>query len=159
MTPTATEPAQLNPPLAFALSDVRLPDLRGVVRLERRSFGSEAWGLLDFAAALMSNHIFRKATENDRLLGFVIATVDWRNAITWIVNVAVDPAERNKGIGRALMQDVEARAPTRRFRLVVRVDNDPARHLYRSLGYHEIRLRPRYYVGPNDGMEMDKAYD
>ncbi len=156
---TSTEPAELNPPLAFALSDVRLPDLRGVVRLERRSFGSEAWGWLDFTAALMSDHIFRKATASDRLLGFVIATVDWRNATTWIVNIAVDPAMRNQGIGRALMLDVEAHAPTHRLRLVVRVDNDPARHLYRSLGYQEIRLRPRYYVGPIDGMEMEKAHE
>ncbi len=158
-TVTSTEPTDIRSPLAFALSDVRLPDLRGVLRLERRSFGDEAWGWLDFAAALMSQHIFRKATADDRLLGFIIATVDWRDGVTWIVNVAVDPDARNQGIGRALMQDVEAHAPTRRYRLVVRVDNDPARHLYRSLGYQEIRIRPRYYVGPKDGMEMEKAYE
>ncbi|MFN8471877.1 MAG: GNAT family N-acetyltransferase [Anaerolineae bacterium] len=161
MTPTATptEPVIPDSPLAFALSDVRLADLRGVARLERLSFAAEAWGWLDFAGALLVGHIFRKAVASDRLLGFIIGTVERDQGITWIVNIAVDPAVRNKGIGRALMQDVEARAPTRRLRLVVRVDNDPARHLYRSLGYQEIRVRPRYYVGPTDGMEMEKTHE
>ncbi|MFN8499216.1 MAG: GNAT family N-acetyltransferase [Anaerolineae bacterium] len=156
LTATPSEPAAPDTPLAFALSDVRLADLRGVARLERLCFTTEAWGWLDFSGALLVRHLFRKAVAEGRLLGFVVATVDWNAGITWIVNIAVDPSARNKGVGRALMQDVEARAPTRRLRLVVRVDNDSARHLYRSLGYQEIRVRPRYYVGPTDGMEMEK---
>ncbi|MFN8482707.1 MAG: GNAT family N-acetyltransferase [Anaerolineae bacterium] len=127
--------------------------------MERLCFTTEAWGWIDFTGALVVRHIFRKAVAADRLLGFIVGAVDWNTGITWIVNIAVAPAARNNGIGRALMQDVEARAPTRRFRLVVRVDNDPARHLYRSLGYQEIGIRPRYYVGPTDGMEMEKNYE
>ena len=72
-------------PLAFALSDVRLADLRGVVRLERLCFTTEAWGWIDFTSALVVRHIFRKAVAADRLLGFIVGAVDWNAGVTWIV--------------------------------------------------------------------------
>jgi ribosomal-protein-alanine N-acetyltransferase len=77
--------------------------------------------------------------------------------VTWITNLAVHPDARNQGLGRRLMLAVEAEAPTPRMRLTVRIDNAPARHLYRSLGYVDTHLRRGYYVGRVDGMEMEKV--
>ena len=55
-----------------------------------------------------------------------------------ILGMGVISEYRGKGIGRALMQATLAAATAsgmRRIELTVRVDNDPARRLYESLGF------------------------
>lgn len=138
------------------LSRVQFRDLSAVAQLERRCFGLEAWGWLDFLMCLTPGNLFIKATQAGRMVGFILAQPNRRNGVTWITNVAVDPTRRNQGIGRRLMQAIEAQAATPRLKLTVRVDNDAARHLYRSLGYTDVVLRRGYYSGYMDGMEMEK---
>ena len=142
---------------AIEVARVHLRDLNAVVHLERRCFGVEAWGWPDFLMSLSPGHLFLKAESGGRLLGFILAQPNRRQGVTWVANVAVDPEARNQGIGRRLMEAVEAMAGTPRFRLTVRVDNDPARHLYRNLGYQDIGLRRGYYGAHRDGMEMEKT--
>lgn len=138
------------------LGRVTLRDLADVIRLERRSFGHEAWGWVDFLIGFAVGNIFIKASQGEHIVGFVLAQTRRRQGVTWILNVAVDPALRNQGIGRALMLAVEAAAVTPRLRLTVRVDNPAARHLYRRLGYEEVLLRRGYYGQARDGIEMEK---
>ena len=62
-------------------------------------------------------------------------------ARAWLYDVTVDPRERRKGYGRALMLAFEAEARARgygRVGLNVFGDNEIARALYLSLGYGEI---------------------
>ena len=139
------------------LSRVQMRDLPAVVRLEKLSFGPDAWGWVDFLAAHNPGNIFIKATLDSQLVGFILAQPNRRAGLTWISNIAVHPDVRNQGIGRRLMEVVEQMAATPRLRLTVRVDNAPARRLYRSLGYVEVTLRRRYYRGQVDGMEMEKV--
>jgi ribosomal protein S18 acetylase RimI-like enzyme len=68
----------------------------------------------------------------------------------WIYDVYIDEPHRGKGLGRALMERVEAQvreAGLTRMELHVWVDNDPAASLYRSLGFVP------------SGMEMFKRLD
>ncbi len=141
---------------ALELRRVHIRDLANVVQLERRSFGREAWGWTSFLIGFAFGSIFLQATRGDEMLGFVLAQARRATGVTWILNIAVDPDQRNQGIGRALMLAVEAEAATPRLRLTVRVDNPAARHLYRSLGYEEVGLRRGYYGRGRDGMEMEK---
>ena len=54
----------------------------------------------------------------------------------YVEGLAVEDAARRQGVGRALMQRVEAYAPpASAIGLSVGVDNAPARSLYRQLGY------------------------
>ena len=144
-------------PSQIEVARVHLRDLNAVVHLEQRCFGSEAWGWPDFLMGLAPGHLFLKASAAGHLVGFVLAQPDRRAGVTWVANVAVDPEVRNQGIGRRLMEAVESMAGTPRFRLTVRVDNDPARHLYRNLGYQDLGLRRGYYGLHRDGMEMEKV--
>jgi len=61
----------------------------------------------------------------------------------------VSPGHRRRGIGRALM-----RAFLEGFRgtvyLEVRESNQAARAFYKSLGFQEITIRPRYYEAPQE---------
>ena len=77
-------------------------------------------------------------------------------AIFWIVqdevhvlNVAVAPEHRRRGVGRAVMDEVLARGRQRRCTLAtleVRRSNEAAIGLYKSLGFRSVGVRPNYYV-------------
>ena len=70
-----------------------------------------------------------------------------------VMNLAVAPEWRNKGIGRALMTALIAQLHSRGITalfLEVRVGNTPAQNLYRSLGFVEAGRRPKYYVNPTE---------
>ena len=154
---TTTPTMATGTPIPLEVARVHLRDLNAVVHLERRCFGVEAWGWPDFLMSLTPGHLFLKAAAGGKLVGFILAQPNRRQGVTWVANVAVDPEARNQGIGRRLMEVVEEMAHTPRLRLTVRVDNAPARRLYRSLGYVETTLRRRYYRGEVDGMEMEKV--
>jgi len=77
-----------------------------------------------------------------------------------LLKIAVVPAWRRQGIGRALLQDVftsAARAGARRLFLEVRQRNLAARELYRKMGFTEIGRRPGYYDNPpDDALVLEK---
>ena len=57
-----------------------------------------------------------------------------------VLNLAVDPEHRGKGIGKLLMNHARSFAEARgirRLRLFVASDNAPAQSLYRALGFEE----------------------
>jgi [ribosomal protein S18]-alanine N-acetyltransferase len=63
------------------------------------------------------------------------------------MNVAVDPARRREGIGRALIEGLIARAGTEAsYTLEVRVSNAAAIALYESYDFRRAGTRPRYYA-------------
>jgi ribosomal-protein-alanine N-acetyltransferase len=74
-----------------------------------------------------------------------------------LLNVAVEPAARRQGIGRALVDAVTnyARAAhAAKILLEVRASNRPAIALYERLGFIRFNVRARYYPDGEDGVEM-----
>jgi len=80
-----------------------------------------------------------------------------------LLKIAVVPAWRRQGIGRALLQDVftsAARAGARRLFLEVRQRNLAARELYRKTGFTEIGRRQGYYDNPpDDALVLEKIFE
>jgi ribosomal-protein-alanine acetyltransferase len=71
-----------------------------------------------------------------------------------ILNLAVLPAFRRRGVGRALVEELLALARGPVF-LEVRPSNSEARKLYEKMGFIQIGLRPGYYHTPSeDGIVM-----
>ncbi len=64
-----------------------------------------------------------------------------------ILNLAVDPAARRKGLGRALLAHELHHAPGEWF-LEVRASNVEAVSLYQSIGFHNVTVRNNYYANP-----------
>ena len=95
--------------------------------------------------------------ENGSVLGAL--TVLDEGALTRVLSVGVHPRHRRQGIGTALMEVAEETA--RRFRtpevrLEVNVENPGAIAFYRTLGYEEVGLLPRYYSWGDDALAMRK---
>jgi ribosomal-protein-alanine N-acetyltransferase len=85
--------------------------------------------------------------RGERIVGFIVSWLIHDEV--HVLNVAVDPAHRRRGLARALMEQAHARGRSSGARLVtleVRRGNEGARALYRSLGYREVAVRPNYYA-------------
>lgn len=94
--------------------------------------------------------------QNNRICGYIIYSVVYDSAD--LLRVAVRPEHRRRGLGLLLMgrmiEDCQALGAIKIF-LEVRESNDPARNMYRSLGFKEISRRKKYYSEPDeDGIVM-----
>ncbi len=70
-----------------------------------------------------------------------------------VTNVAVDPAHRRKGVGKALMLALEnicRREGSAFLTLEVRESNQGAIALYQNLGFEEVGRRKHYYTHPTE---------
>lgn len=65
-----------------------------------------------------------------------------------VLNLCIHPRHRRRGLGRALLRFLMAKARASRVDCVlleVRPSNEAAIRLYRSLGFNEVGLRKGYY--------------
>jgi ribosomal-protein-alanine N-acetyltransferase len=89
------------------------------------------------------------------LLGYVLF---WHVADEiHLLNVAVRPDLRRRGIGRVLVEEVVAYARSHaaaKVLLEVRASNTAALRLYERLGFVRFHVRSRYYADGEDGVEM-----
>lgn len=68
-----------------------------------------------------------------------------------VMNVAVSPALRRRGIARALFAELERRLPEiDELFLEVRASNSGAIALYRTLGFEQVGRRSNYYLDPRE---------
>jgi ribosomal-protein-alanine N-acetyltransferase len=85
--------------------------------------------------------------ESDALLGYLIIS---RYVDAWhVMNVAVDPEHRRRGIARQLLVrlfEATAADARRGYTLEVRVSNRGAIELYESLGFRGRGVRRGYYT-------------
>jgi ribosomal-protein-alanine N-acetyltransferase len=121
-------------------------DLPAVVAVERGSF-SDPWSAEAFAAHL--GDVFIVAESLAALAGYAVA---WSLGPEGeILNLAVAPAHRGRGVGglllHALLRELAGRGVRRAF-LEVRSSNAAARRLYDSAGFVEIGRRRGYYERP-----------
>lgn len=144
-------------------------DLEQVSRLLSVVFGDEAaamgrsasreFDLLRFAAPVASLHALFSENyagvfsgfvweEDGRIVGNVsVGKTDGSGQRWMIANVAVLASYRRKGIARQLTQAAIEEAVGRGARAVVldvRADNDPARNLYRSMGFQFLDCKARF---------------
>ena len=71
--------------------------------------------------------------------------------------LAVQPGYQRQGIGRQLLDWLEASARTAgifKINLELRATNDRARSFYEKLGYRDAGLKTAYYDGREDALRM-----
>jgi ribosomal-protein-alanine N-acetyltransferase len=129
---------------------------------ERAMFGSEAWTANGYRTELAdTRHRRYLAVEgaDGELLGWGGVRVIGTEAE--ILTVGVVPAARRQGLAvrllAALLDEARQLGGTEAF-LEVRIDNEPARALYRREGFAEIGMRPGYYAnGRVDAVVMQRG--
>ena len=137
---------------------MRVEDLDEVLEIERASF-SMPWSRGAFTYEIERNRVARcwVMREDDRVAGYLCL---WEVADELhITNVAVHPAYRRRGIGRAMLAAVLDDAVRRSLSLVgleVRPTNAEARALYESFGFRVVgRRRGYYYDTGEDALIME----
>jgi ribosomal-protein-alanine N-acetyltransferase len=124
-------------------------DLPQVIAIERRAFPTP-WSLAMFVLELSkSSSICLAAAGGDgsragKLLGYLICS---RYADVWhLMNIAVDPPVRERGIATAMLEGLLERAGRdASYTLEVRPSNESAIRLYERFGFSRAGTRPRYY--------------
>ena len=156
MTPTAEQNASL-----ISLRRPAPDDLAAIAAIEQASF-SDPWSVSEFASILRLGHtIFLVAVAgvSDAIVGYVVALAVVDEAE--ILNIAVDPSQRGKGLGGKLLDAALAEAETRgatSIFLEVRVSNAAARALYGSRAFAELSRRKNYYRSPvEDALVLRRA--
>jgi [ribosomal protein S18]-alanine N-acetyltransferase len=110
---------------------------------------ADPWSTQDFRDCLASDAVFLVAENADQVDGYVVA-IDAADEGE-ILNLAVAPQGRRRGLGRALVErvlDVLSGRGARQIYLEVRESNAPARRLYAALGFREVGRRKEYYRRP-----------
>ena len=119
-------------------------DLPQVIAIERRAFPTP-WSLAMFVLELSKtgSHCL-KAQREGAIAGYVICTPF--DDVWHLMNIAVDPERRRKGVACALMDALIAElGPDARLTLEVRPSNEPAITLYERYGFLAAGRRSRYY--------------
>jgi ribosomal-protein-alanine N-acetyltransferase len=120
-------------------------DLQQLIAIERRAFPTP-WSLAMFVLELSkSTGWCLAALRGEKMLGYIVCS---RYDTVWhIMNVAVDPIHRRKGVATALLNDLIARIDDvqARYTLEVRESNVGAIALYERYGFRAAGRRRRYY--------------
>ena len=135
--------------MTLELRRLALRDLGAIERIERRSYRTP-WSRSMFASELSKpSSICLGAfdAESGRLVGYLIIS---RYVDAWhVMNVAVAPEHRGRGIATALMErlfEITAGDGQRGYTLEVRVSNESAIRLYERLGFEPRGVRRGYYT-------------
>lgn len=141
-----------------SISTASIKDLNELRTLEKICFPIDNWPLLDLIGVLSIPGIIRlKATNDEKFIGFISATVNRRYSTGWITTIAVMPNYQNRGIAQDLLQACEVKMDTQIIKLTVRKSNSKAIHLYEKNGYFVKEIWNAYYIDGEDAILFQKT--
>jgi ribosomal-protein-alanine N-acetyltransferase len=129
----------------IAIRRLVYPDIPQLVALERRTF-TTPWSLGMFTLELArAGCVHLAAVEERSIRGYLLCS---HYPDAWhLMNVAVDPDHRRRGIARALLSEMLAQTGhDASVTLEVRVSNHGAIALYEAFGFRALGTRKRYYA-------------
>lgn len=129
--------------------------LEAVLAVEGQAFaGHDPWSRAAFEGELINPQAIWLVAEVDGVVGGYAG--GWAGGADFhLLNLAVAPAFRRRGLARELVRGVLGRAAERgcrRATLEVRKGNDHALRLYESLGFVAVGVRPRHYSDGEDAV-------
>ena len=133
------------------ISEMMPEDIPEVAALERQTF-SVPWSENGFLTSLQSpDTLYLTVRQEGRLAGYCGLLQSFDEAD--IMNVAVAPEFRNRGVGRRMLSALMDRGRKRgilRYTLEVRQSNAAALHLYEKLGFVSVGIRKNFYEKPTE---------
>jgi [ribosomal protein S18]-alanine N-acetyltransferase len=143
---------ELTVTMPLCIREAARADLNGIVAIERASF-SDAWtrGMFASSMAAGAGNIFLVAEDDAHVAGYAMAQ-SVRDE-SELLNIAVSPERRHRGIGSMLLDaiiDRCRRSGALEMWLEVRASNAGARTLYETRGFVAVGVRKRYYDAPRE---------
>jgi [ribosomal protein S18]-alanine N-acetyltransferase len=131
--------------MTLEIRTLHYSDLPDVAAIERRAFPTP-WSIAMFVLEMSKpTGVSLAALLDGELAGYTICS---RYDSVWhVMNIAVEPKLRRRGIASALLAELYARAgdATSQFTLEVRRSNQAAIELYQRDGFRIAGLRRSYY--------------
>jgi ribosomal-protein-alanine N-acetyltransferase len=126
-------------------------DLPTLVRLEGELFGAAAWSPQGLADEIVGPGRWYVGVEQDGdLVGYAGLWFDGYDA--QVMTLGTEERFQGRGLARLMLDNLLARAREVGAAVVlleVRVDNEPAIHLYESVGFERLGKRRAYYQPGN----------
>ncbi len=141
----------------FKVRQYRPGDSEAVSEICRRSPQAAQWPKESYDQAHSSGQIILIAELNGQVSGFLVVRIIGGEAE--ILNAAVDPAVRRKGIGTGLLSTAVSSARARNAKsiyLEVRESNSAAISFYRQHGFEKTAKRRQYYSSPTENAVVMK---
>lgn len=131
---------------------MRLRDVDAVAAIEKETF-ARPWSRESFRQEVTRNVAARYlvAEAGGKILGYAGAWIILDES--HITNIAVSQEARGRGIGRKLTEElmrILSNLGAGYATLEVRVSNERAQNLYKSLGFVSVGRRKRYYEDNNE---------
>jgi ribosomal-protein-alanine N-acetyltransferase len=148
--------------MPITVEDASRKDLDQLYEIETECFRREAFTKKQIAELLMDyNSISLLARYNGEAVGFIIGriSVEEEALAGHILTLDVLPAQRRRGIGRRLLQELESILLQKNIResyLEAREDNVAALRLYERMGYEKTGKLKDYY-GDAHGVCLKKV--
>lgn len=143
---------------ALTFTPMTIEDLPDILRVEQGSFPNP-WSRQMFERDILHNklaHILVVRDERKILVGYfsIWKIVDEGHLVT----LAVDPAQRRRGYGSAILREairLAAGLDIHKLTLEVRENNREAIRLYSRFGFVKAGVRLKYYEDGTDAWIMD----
>lgn len=133
-------------------------DLNEVLLIEQASFRAP-WKREHFESELSGRYSFPFVAElGERVVGYVCLMSLFEEA--QILDIAVSPEQRGRGIAIALMEHAFAVAREKHaevLTLEVRASSDAAIALYQRSGFRQVGIRTNYYDSSEVAILMEKS--
>ena len=138
------------------IRNMREDDIPAVLNIEHVSFSTK-WSRQSFLNEMYNKYSFLKvALYEKNIIGYICA--DYLHHEARILNLAVHPDFRRKGVATMLLNDIKSELKNRGcvfLYLKVRESDTGARHFYERLGFEIETIRKRYYGNPDeDALQM-----
>jgi len=133
-------------------------DLDAVLAIEAASY-STPWNFEHFRNEISDRYSWPLvAVEAGSVVGYVCLMSLFEEA--QILNIAVMPGKRGRGIARMLLEQTFSLALEQGAEIMaleVRASNNSAISLYQQLGFKRVGIRARYYDSVEDAILMEKT--
>lgn len=148
----------MNEQQQFQIRPMTETDLDAVLAIETASYATP-WNREHFRNELAARYSWPlTAVEEGIVVGYLCLMSLFEEA--QILNVAVSPSHRGKGVARMLLEHAFRLALEQGAEIValeVRASNSAAISLYRRLGFARVGIRAGYYDSVEDAVLMEKS--
>jgi ribosomal-protein-alanine N-acetyltransferase len=127
------------------------PDLAEVALIQTASPEAAQWNAADYL-----QYDFRVSVCRIRVAGFLVSRA-LTEGETELLNLAVAPEFRRRGVARMLVESLLAESPGVVY-LEVRESNWAARKFYNRMGFQEVSSRLGYYQAPPEAAIVMKFH-